>query len=229
VANARDAQAVRRLFDGIAGRYDLVNTVLSFGTDGGWRRAAAAACALAPGASALDVACGTGRLTEELARAAGAQGRVVGVDFSPRMLQEARRRRPKLEWVEGDALSLPFPRASFDAATIAFGLRNLARPERGLAEMARVVRPGGRLVVLEFLRPPRGPMGAAYRWYLTRVLPSVGGWLSGDRPAYRYLADTVESYLSAEELTVLGLSAGWREPRLARLNLGTIALLVGHA
>jgi demethylmenaquinone methyltransferase/2-methoxy-6-polyprenyl-1,4-benzoquinol methylase len=229
VANARDAQAVRRLFDGIAGRYDLVNTVLSFGTDGGWRRAAAAACALAPGASALDVACGTGRLTEELARAAGAQGRVVGVDFSPRMLQEARRRRPKLEWVEGDALSLPFPRASFDAATIAFGLRNLARPERGLVEMARVVRPGGRLVVLEFLRPPRGPMGAAYRWYLTRVLPSVGGWLSGDRPAYRYLADTVESYLSAEELTVLGLSAGWREPRLARLNLGTIALLVGHA
>ena len=93
------------MFDGIAGRYDLVNSFLSLGTDRRWRQAAARACALTPGASAVDVACGTGRLTEELARASGPQGRVVGVDFSPRMLQEARRRRPKLEWVEGDALS----------------------------------------------------------------------------------------------------------------------------
>src|ERR1700682_5941033 len=102
------------MFDGIAGRYDLVNSFLSVGADRRWRRAAARACALTPGASALDVACGTGRLTEELARATGAHGRVVGLDFSSRMLQEARRRRPDLEWVEGDALSLPFPRDSFD-------------------------------------------------------------------------------------------------------------------
>lgn len=217
------------MFDGIAGRYDLVNSFLSLGTDRRWRQAAARACALTPGASALDVACGTGRLTEELARASGPRGRVVGVDFSPRMLDEARRRRPGLEWVEADALSLPFSEASFDAATIAFGLRNLAQPQGGLAEMARVVKPGGRLVVLEFLRPPPGPTGAAYRWYLTRVLPAVGGWLSGDRPAYRYLAETVDSYLSPEELTGLAASAGWRDPRLLRLNLGTVALLWGRA
>jgi demethylmenaquinone methyltransferase / 2-methoxy-6-polyprenyl-1,4-benzoquinol methylase len=217
------------MFDGIAGRYDLVNSFLSLGTDRRWRRAAARACALTPGASALDVACGTGRLTEELARGGGAQGRVVGLDFSSRMLQEARRRRPDLEWVEGDALSLPFPRDSFEAATIAFGLRNLAQPDLGLAEMARVVQPGGRLVVLEFLRPSRGPLGAAYRLYLTRVLPSVGGWLSGDRPAYRYLSETVDSYLGSEELIALAVSAGWREPRLLRLNLGTVALLLGRA
>jgi demethylmenaquinone methyltransferase / 2-methoxy-6-polyprenyl-1,4-benzoquinol methylase len=217
------------MFDGIAGRYDLVNSFLSLGTDRRWRRAAARACALTPGASALDVACGTGRLTEELARASGTHGRVVGVDFSPRMLEEARRRRPGLEWVEADALSLPFLEASFDAATIAFGLRNLAQPKGGLAEMARVVKPGGRLVVLEFLRPPKGPTGLAYRWYLTRVLPAVGGWLSGDRPAYRYLAETVDSYLSSDELTGLAASAGWRDPRLVRLNLGIVAVLWGSA
>ena len=217
------------MFDGIAGRYDLVNTFLSLGTDRRWRRAAARACALTPGASALDVACGTGRLTEELASAIGSRGKVVGIDFSPRMLEEARRRRPDLEWVEGDALSLPFSGHSFEAAAIAFGLRNLAQPERGLAEMARVVKPGARLVVLEFLRPPRGPLGAAYRWYLTRALPAVGGWFSGDRQAYRYLADTVDSYLSPEELIGLAVSAGWRETSLLRLNLGTVALLVGRA
>jgi demethylmenaquinone methyltransferase / 2-methoxy-6-polyprenyl-1,4-benzoquinol methylase len=217
------------MFDGIAGRYDLVNTFLSLGTDRRWRQAAARACALSPGASALDVACGTGRLTEELARATGSGGRVMGIDFSPRMLQEARRRRPDLEWVEGDALSLPFSGDSFQAATIAFGLRNLAQPERGLAEMARVVEPGGRLVVLEFLHPPRGPLGAGYRLYLTRVLPAIGGWLSGDKQAYRYLADTVDSYLSPEDLIGLAVSAGWRETRLLRLNLRTVALLVGQA
>lgn len=223
----RDAQAVRGMFDRIAGRYDLVNTLLSGGTDRLWRRAAVAATGLRPGNSALDVACGTGALTRELARTVGVHGRVVGIDFSPGMLDEARRRSPGMTWLEGDAQALPFADAEFDAATIAFGLRNLAVPQRGLAEMARVVKPGGRLVVLEFLRPPGGVVGTVYRAYLTRVLPALGGRLGGDLAAYRYLSETIDSYLTPAQLTDLALSAGWGAPSLQKLNLGTVALLTG--
>jgi demethylmenaquinone methyltransferase/2-methoxy-6-polyprenyl-1,4-benzoquinol methylase len=144
------------------------------------------------------------------------------------MLDAARRRSPGLTWVQGDALNLPFPDAEFDAATIAFGLRNLADPTRGLAEMARVVRPGGQMVVLEFLRPPAGAIGRVYRLYLTRVLPLVGGRVSGDHAAYRYLSETVDSYLTPPQLTRLAEDAGWGLPRLKRLNLGTVALMVGE-
>src|SRR5713226_6811796 len=182
------------MFDRIAHRYDLVNTVLSFGTDGGWRRRDARVTGLAPGGSALDVACGSGKLTAELARIAGPTGRVVGLDFSPEMLAVARLHHPEIEFTEGDALNLPFQEASFDAATIAFGLRNLADPVRGLREMARALKPGGRAVVLEFVKPPRGPVGSAYRVYLRTLLPALGGALSGEPSAYRYLSDTVDSY-----------------------------------
>jgi demethylmenaquinone methyltransferase/2-methoxy-6-polyprenyl-1,4-benzoquinol methylase len=157
------------MFDRIARRYDRVNTVLSIGTDGGWRRRAARETRLRRGGSALDVACGSGKLTAELTKLSGG-GRVVGLDFSPRMLEIARRDHPGVEFVEGDALNLPFDDASFDASTIAFGLRNLADPVGGLREMVRVAR---RAVVLEFVRPPRGFAGGAYRAYLRTVLPAV--------------------------------------------------------
>src|SRR3979409_1384478 len=157
-------------------------------------RRAARVTGLAPGGSALDVACGTGKLTALLARRSGPGGRVVGLDFSPQMLEIARREHPGIEFIEGDALKLPFEDGSFDASTIAFGLRNLADPVNGLREMLRVVRPGGRAVVLEFVRPPRGPVGAAYRVYLKTLLPAIGGVLSGQPDAYRYLSDTVDSY-----------------------------------
>ena len=224
---ARDPSAVRGMFDRISRRYDLVNTVLSGGTDQLWRRAAATATGVGPGGAVLDVACGTGALTRALARRAGRTGRVVGLDFSPGMLEGARRRSPGLAWVEGDAQELPFGDAEFDATTMAFGLRNLAQPERGLREMARVVRPGGRMVVLEFLRPPQGAVGRAYRVYLTRILPVVGGRVSGDAAAYRYLSETVDSYLTPPQLTGLAVAAGWAHPQLRRLNLGTVALLTG--
>lgn len=225
---APDPVAVQGMFDRIAWRYDLVNTLLSVGTDRRWRRAAAAATAVPAGGSALDVACGTGALTRELARSVEPGGRVVGMDFSPGMLDEARRRSPGMTWVQGDALALPFADAEFDAATIAFGLRNLAEPSQGLAEMARVVRPGGRMVVLEFLRPPRGPIGRAYRLYLTRVLPVLGGRVSGDPAAYRYLSETVDSYLAPGQMMELARSAGWAAPTLRKLNLGTVALVTGN-
>lgn len=215
------------MFDRIARRYDAVNTILSVGTDGGWRRRAARETGLEPGGSALDVACGSGKLTARLAALAGASGRVVGLDFSPEMLAIARRAHPGLEFVEGDALNLPFGSGEFDATTIAFGLRNLADPIRGLREMVRVLRPGGRAVVLEFVRPPRSPAGAAYRLYLRTVLPALGGAISGSPSAYRYLSDTVDSYRSSGELADMALRAGWRDVRYRGLAMGTVGVLAG--
>jgi demethylmenaquinone methyltransferase/2-methoxy-6-polyprenyl-1,4-benzoquinol methylase len=215
------------MFDRIAGRYDLVNTVLSGGTDGGWRRRAARSTSLKPGGSALDVACGSGKLTAELARIAGRQGRVVGLDFSPQMLEVARRDHPGIEFLEGDALKLPFDDASFDAATIAFGLRNLADPVGGLREMRRIVKPGGRSVVLEFVRPPENLVGGAYRLYLRTLLPAIGGALSGQPAAYRYLSDTVDSYRTPDELRAMAGAAGWSHVAYKGLAMGTVGILSG--
>jgi len=211
------------MFDRIARRYDTVNTVLSFGTDSGWRRRAARETGLRPGGSALDVACGSGKLTAELARLARG-GRVVGLDFSPRMLEVARREHPGIDFLEGDALNLPFDEASFDASTIAFGLRNLAEPVRGLREMTRVARRG---VVLEFVRPPKGVVGSAYRLYLRTLLPGIGGAISGDRAAYRYLSDTVDSYRTPNELVAMANDAGWSDARFHSLAMGTVGILTG--
>ncbi len=216
------------MFDRIARRYDLVNTVLSLGTDGGWRRRAARETGLKAGGSALDVACGSGKLTAELARIGGAKGRVVGLDFSPEMIAIARLRHPGIEFMEGDALSLPFEDASFDAATIAFGLRNLADPVRGLREMTRVLKPGGRAVVLEFVKPPRGPVGSAYRLYLKTLLPVVGGALSGAPSAYRYLSDTVDSYRTPSELVSMAAAAGWSAVTFTGVAAGTVGILSGR-
>jgi demethylmenaquinone methyltransferase/2-methoxy-6-polyprenyl-1,4-benzoquinol methylase len=215
------------MFDRIARRYDLVNTVLSGGTDAGWRRRAARETGLSPGGSALDVACGSGKLTAELARNAGPNGRVVGLDFSPQMLEIARREHPGIEFIEGDALKLPFADATFDASTIAFGLRNLADPILGLREMLRVIKPDGRAVVLEFVRPPRGLIGGAYRLYLRTLLPAIGGLLSGEPSAYRYLSDTVDSYRTPDELTAMAAQAGWTGVRFQRLAMGTVGILSG--
>ncbi len=215
------------MFDRIARRYDLVNTVLSAGSDAGWRRRAARATGLKPGGSALDVACGSGKLTAQLVRIAGPIGRVVGLDFSSQMLAVARREHPGVEFTDGDALNLPFDDATFDAATIAFGLRNLADPVMGLREMLRVVKPGGRAVVMEFVRPPRGPVGAAYRVYLKTLLPAIGGALSGQPAAYRYLSDTVDSYRTAEELEALAIVAGWASVRRSGLAAGTVSIVSG--
>jgi demethylmenaquinone methyltransferase/2-methoxy-6-polyprenyl-1,4-benzoquinol methylase len=215
------------MFDRIARRYDLVNTVLSGGTDGGWRRKAAQAAALAPGGSALDVACGSGKLAAALARVAGSGGRVVGLDFSPQMLEIARRDHPGIQFLEGDALNLPFDDAGFDAATIAFGLRNLADPVRGLREMGRVVKPGGRSVVLEFVRPPKNLAGGAYRMYLRTVLPAVGGALTGQLAAYRYLSDTIDSYRTLEELRAMAKAAGWSNVTYRSLAMGTVGIVSG--
>ena len=213
------------MFDRIARRYDLVNTVLSGGTDAGWRRRAARATGMGAGDSALDVACGSGKLTAALSRLAGPSGRVVGLDFSAQMLEVARRDHPGIEFIEGDALNLPFDDSSFEASTIAFGLRNLADPVRGLREMLRVVK--RRAVVLEFVRPPQGPVGTAYRLYLKTLLPAIGGAISGQPSAYRYLSDTVDSYRTPDELRAMAATAGWRDVRFEALAMGTVGVMSG--
>lgn len=223
----RDPRAVESMFDQIAHRYDLLNSVLSGGTDRGWRVRAAAASRLPAGGRALDVACGTGKLALELARRAGPGGRVVGLDFSANMLAVAATHAPGPVYVRGDGLRLPFADRTFDAATVAFGLRNFADPVAGLAEMLRVLRPGGTAVVLEFVRPSPTLAGRAYRTYLRRGLPLIGGWLSGRPAAYRYLSDTVDSYRTPAELLDLATRAGWRRARIHLLTLGTVGVLAG--
>ena len=212
------------MFDRIAPRYDLVNSVLSGGLDGRWRRQAAAAAGIPTGGSGLDVACGSGRLTAELARSSRG-GRVVGLDFSEGMLERARRDHPGLEFRHGDAGSLPFADGEFDASTMAFGLRNLADPRLGLEEMARVAR---RAVVLEFVKPPASLFGALYRFHLRQVLPRLGAAISGAPDAYRYLSDTVDSYRTGEQLAELALAAGWTGVEFRSLTFGTVGLLTGH-
>jgi demethylmenaquinone methyltransferase/2-methoxy-6-polyprenyl-1,4-benzoquinol methylase len=215
------------MFDRVARRYDLANTVLSFGSDARWRRRTARATGLQAQGRALDVACGSGRLTGELLRRAPG-GLVVGLDFSGEMLRVAARDVRGPRYVRGDGLRLPFRDGTFDGVTVAFGLRNFADPALGLCEMRRVLRPGGRAAVLEFIRPKGGPVGAAYRAYLVHLLPRIGGWLTGEPRAYRYLSSTVDSYRTADELVELATAAGWRDVRIAELTLGTVGLLTGE-
>lgn len=178
------------MFASIARRYDLLNRVLSLGTDQRWRRAAVQAAGPVAGRLVVDVCCGTGDLALAF-RAAGA--RVVGVDFTLEMLELATRKdEPEtVVFAHGDALRLPVADATADVASVAFGIRNVEDRLQGLAELARVVRPGGRVVVLEFTTPPGAILGALYRFYFTRVLPFVGRSVSGNDDAYSYLPRTV--------------------------------------
>lgn len=219
------AAAVRGMFDGIAGRYDLLNRLLSLGLDRRWRSEAVELGLAGSPADVLDVATGTGDLAFELARKAPAS-RITGLDFSAGMLALAREKNAArgghVEFVEGDAQRLPFPAESFDLVTIAYGLRNLEEPARGLAEFARVLRPGGRLVVLEFPPPPGGIFGSLVRFWFRHVLPTVGGLVSGSRAAYTYLPESVEGFLTPRDLTTLLLQAGFSSVR-SRLQSGGLS------
>jgi len=207
------------MFDGVAARYDLTNTVLSFGQDRGWRRATRAALDLKPGERVLDLAAGTGVSTVELGRS-GAW--VVATDFSKGMLQAGRFRNVPM--VAGDAMRLPYADAVFDAATISFGLRNVADPDAGLREIARVVKPGGRLVVCEFSTPVREPLRTVYMEYLMRALPRVARAVSSNPDAYVYLAESIRAWPDQEALARRIEAAGWGDVKWRNLTGGITAL-----
>jgi demethylmenaquinone methyltransferase/2-methoxy-6-polyprenyl-1,4-benzoquinol methylase len=211
--------AVRTMFDRIAPVYDAMNRVMTVGLDTRWRRLAAAA-AVRPGDRVLDAACGTGDLALAGVRAGAAA--VVGLDFSEEMLARARRKAPGLEWVRGDLLAMPFPDASFDAATVGFGIRNVEDLERALRELRRVLRPGGRVAILELTRP-RGPLRPFYALWFDRVVPLLGRLLPGGE-AYTYLPASVKRFPAADELAELMRSAGFGEVRFRRLG-GSIIVL----
>jgi len=187
------------MFDGIAQRYDFLNRLLTLGMDRRWRRHMVAGLGLKAGDRVLDLACGTGDVAAEILRRRPGST-VVGADPAAEMLRLAKIKVPAMETVRCPAEQLPFPKASFDAITVAFGLRNFADRGLGLAEIKRVLRPAGQLAVLEFARPHPGPLHGFYRWYLGSVLPFIGGLLS-QSAAYRYLPDSIDAFPPPDELT----------------------------
>ena len=212
---------VARMFDAVARRYDLTNTVLTGGIDHLWRRAVVRAVDAAPGERVLDIAAGTGTSSEPYADR-GVQ--VVPADFSHGMLAEGYRRRPDLPFTAADAMRLPFVDDAFDVVTMSFGLRNVADPGAALREFRRVVRPGGRLVVCEFSRPVVPVFSTVYRNYLMRALPQVARRVSSNPESYVYLAESIRAWPPQRELAEQVRAAGWQQVRWRNLTGGVVAL-----
>jgi len=216
------------MFASIARRYDRANTILSAGIHHRWRRRAVRRSGVQSGDAVLDCATGTGDLAIAFRRAVGETGRVVGTDFSPEMLELARTKAPDIAFGPADVTSLPYADAMFDIASIAFGIRNVAEPRRAIAEMARVVRPGGRVVVLEFGQPRSRLFGALYDLYRKRILPILGGAVTGQRAAYEYLESSAARFPSGPDFVALMReSASFADILFEPLSLGIAWLYVG--
>jgi demethylmenaquinone methyltransferase/2-methoxy-6-polyprenyl-1,4-benzoquinol methylase len=221
------------MFDRISGVYDRMNTVMTAGLHHSWRRRAADLAALAPGSRALDVATGTGDLAIELAGRVGAGGEVVGADFSERMLELARAKSERmpgigqLRFETANALALPYAENEFDAATVGFGARNFSDLERGVREMARVVKPGGHVVVLEITTPQRPPLSTFFDLWFNRIVPAIGR-VAGDAQAYSYLPSSVKRFPGPDELAAVMSRAGLVGIRYVLTAGGIIALHVGE-
>jgi demethylmenaquinone methyltransferase/2-methoxy-6-polyprenyl-1,4-benzoquinol methylase len=226
--NAAATTEVRVMFDRIAGRYDLMNLLISAFQEPRWRKRLVDATALAPGGSALDVASGTGKVAADLQARVGASGRVLGVDLSPGMTAVAQKRyasRPGLGYLVGNAMELPTRVGEFDAATIAFGMRNLPDYGRGFAEMVRSVRPGGRVLCLEIARP-RSRLARFMRWWFDRIVPIIGR-VAGQGPAYGYLVRSVQAYPSPERIAEIMGEVGLVDVRWTALTGGIVTLHEG--
>ncbi|GAB4247903.1 MAG: bifunctional demethylmenaquinone methyltransferase/2-methoxy-6-polyprenyl-1,4-benzoquinol methylase UbiE [Thermoleophilia bacterium] len=219
---------VRAMFDGIAGRYDLLNSLMTAGLHQRWRELGVLVAKVGPGAAALDVACGTGDFAFALRRAVGREGRVVGLDFSPEMLRVARekcgRNQLWVDFIQGDLLALPFAAGEFDACTVGFGIRNVPDIPRAFAEMRRVVRPGGRVVCLEITQPQIPGFKQFYGFWFDRVVPWLGRFTAGHAFAYSYLPASVRRFPDPETLRTVMANVGLINPRYELLAGGIIAL-----
>lgn len=203
-----DPNRIRSMFAAISTRYDRANTVLSAGVHHLWRKKAVRWSGAKPGDRVLDCATGTGDLAIAFANAVGASGRVVGTDFVPEMLDVARRKAPSIVFEVADVTRLPYDDASFDIASISFGIRNVNDPRKGLSEMARTLRSGGRLIVLEFGQPRSRAFGALYDFYRRRVMPKLGGIVTGEQDAYEYLERSAGRFPCGDDFLALMRDAG---------------------
>jgi demethylmenaquinone methyltransferase/2-methoxy-6-polyprenyl-1,4-benzoquinol methylase len=226
-------RAIRQMFDDIAPRYDLLNRLLSFGVDRRWRRAAVRQLTVPPGGRVLDVATGTGDVALEIARQTAPSVLIVGADFTQGMLVRGREKirtssaRGRIVLVNAPCEALPHPDASFDGVTIAFGIRNVVDRPLGLREMARVLKPGGRAVILEFATPRSRLFRAVYLCYFHRLLPRLGGLLSR-RSAYQYLPESVQEFPDRQAFMAMMADAGLAAPRCIDLTGGIAAIYVGE-
>ena len=224
---------VRGVFDSVASRYDLMNDVMSGGLHRLWKRFTLAKTGLRPGQQALDVAAGSGDLAVGLARRVGRSGRVAVTDINAAMLEEGRARllnaglAGNIDYVLADAEALPFKDASFHCVTIGFGLRNVTDKDRALGSLYRVIKPGGRLLVLEFSHAQLGPLAPLYELYSLQVLPRFGEWLAGDAESYRYLAESIRRHPDQETLKAMMERAGFERCEYFNLTAGIVALHVG--
>jgi demethylmenaquinone methyltransferase/2-methoxy-6-polyprenyl-1,4-benzoquinol methylase len=222
-----EAGQVRAMFDRIAGPYDAMNTLMTAGLHHRWRERAVELAAVGPGSRVIDVATGTGDLAIALSRAVMPGGEVVACDFSEPMLARARAKAPQLRFEWADALSLPYGGDRFDAATVGFGARNFSDQRRGIEEMVRVVRPGGRVVILEITRPTREPLASFFRGWFDRVVPALGRF-AGQGDAYSYLPSSVKRFPAPHELAALMDSCGLKRISYVLTAGGIIAIHVGE-
>jgi demethylmenaquinone methyltransferase/2-methoxy-6-polyprenyl-1,4-benzoquinol methylase len=217
----KNPEEVAAMFDGVAKRYDLVNDLLSLGQTKSWRRATTKIIAPRPGMKILDLAAGTGSSSEPLA-AAGAD--VIPADFSEGMLAAGRKARPHLPFTKADALNLPFRDGQFDLVTISFGLRNTQNTEKALAEMLRVTKPAGEIVICEFSSPTFGPFRTIYTNYLMRALPAIASKTSSNPDAYIYLAESIRAWPNQVALAAKIKAAGWVDVTWSNLTGGVVAV-----
>lgn len=234
VPEQEKADRVRDVFDSVANRYDVMNDLMSFGIHRLWKRQTVAVSGVRRGQRVLDLAAGTGDLSARFAGLVGAEGGVVFSDINAAMLSQGRVRMAdhglagNIQYVQADAEHLPFPDDHFDCATIGFGLRNVTNKDRALASIFRVLKPGGRLLVLEFSRPVSKPLKAAYDLYSFQVLPRLGRLVAGDAESYRYLAESIRMHPDQETLKAMMASAGFERCEYFNLTGGVVAIHRGY-